>query len=350
MKIDGTTHNLTEFILEYELPRSLATRGKSGKQIDILAIHLHPDNFKNSNEESSGIDYVRFGALRIKAFNHLIKRGFLPKKEIQRLKNLVVSQMKAARPFLQVCADYNMDKLSNKEFVKLFQITLNLVTSLRTVYFETLLEYVLLFQNDSIALRYKANGELYNWHHKKMIFELCPVLFKSFKLTYFNPPLGQIVEYLRKKSKQKKIICDFSEKQFLEFMKWRIAQYVRYKILDGKNPPAGNFTFGKIVSQNPSFAGHVIHRKIKWIHEYEKEMARELWHYWNKNKILCLVHSIAPKGEMDINPAFPNLKHTIFKVDINPTTKKINRREKTAIKITPRLINPELGVMRAPHA
>lgn len=350
LRTDCKIHNLAEFILGYELPRSLAARGKNDSQIGILAIHLHPDNFKTSNEESSGIDYVRFGTLRINAFYQLTKKGVLPKEEIQRLKNLVIEQMKISMPFLQTCSNYDMGKISNKEFKKLFQTTLDLVTSLRTVYFEILLEYVLLFQNDQVACQYKEQRELYNWHHKKMIFELCPFLFKNFKLTYFNPPLDNVLIYLKEKSMQGKIICNFSEEHFLEFIKWRAAQYIRFKILDGNDPAGGNFTFDQMVRQNPSFVGHIIHREIKNVHEYEKEMAINLWDYWDKNNILCPIYSPVPKGEIGINPAYTSLKYSIYQAELDPISKKVNLKKEIKVKIVPTLINPLLGTMRAPHS
>lgn len=107
-----------------------------------------------------------------------------------------------------------------------------------------------------------------------MIFDLCPILNEKFKLTYFNPPFKNACSYLKEKSKEKCLITDFSEDHFYKFLKWRISQYIRLKILDGNPLPTGKINFEDIIDYNPSFAGHLIHREIHEIYSYEKEMAR----------------------------------------------------------------------------
>lgn len=347
LRMDGRLHNFTELLFKYELPNSLKAK-KINKPINLLEIYLPQENFKEVNLVTSGIDYVKLGILRINAFNNLLRKYIIPKDEEVTLKNAVVKKFNETRTFLELCAHYDIDSVDNVTYFILLKRALDTVTHLRAIYFEVVSEYVLLFQNDKFAHQHLSIGELYHWNHKKMIFDLCPILNEKFKLTYFNPQFKNVCFYLKEKSKENCLIASFSKEHFYKFLKWRISQYIRLKILDGNPLPTGKIYFEDIIDYNPSFAGHLIHREIHEIYSYEKEIARTLWQYWKKNNIICLSNGILPKGEMGINPAYPNLGYQIFEgtIDKNNTFK---RKRELKVEIIPELINPVFGVLRAPH-
>ena len=120
----------------------------------------------------------------------------------------------------------------------------------------------------------------------------------------------------------------------------------RSKIFDNKS----NTDFlnsEMVIGAFPSFAGHIIHREILFVREYEQELASILWNYWNNN-VLVLVYAALPKGEMGINPVYKDLKYKIFKLSVDKFG-NIFDSYPTTIKIVPQLMNPKLGIMRAPH-
>lgn len=347
LRTDNQLHNFSDLFFRYELPNSLKTKGLN-KKISLLEIYLHQSNFRDINLPFSGIDYLKFGILRTRAFEQLVQKGIIPPEEARSLQGMTVNKFEKIRDFLEICSEYEVNRITDDTFFKLFFKALNTVNHLRAVYFEVVSEYVLLFQNDSEAWRYFSLGELYHWNHKKMIFDLCPILNQKFKLTYFNPTVKAIINYFEEKSQKRQLITDFSKEHFYQYLKWRTSQYIRLKILDENPLPKSEISFKAIVNSNPSFAGHLIHREVKEIHQYEKEMATIFWKYWNENKLLCLANSILPKGEMGVNPAYPNIKYQIFE-GILDQYNKFTRRQELKVKIVPEIINPALGVLRAPH-
>src|SRR5258708_13647811 len=112
------------------------------------------------------------------------------------------------------------------------------------------------------------------------------------------------------------MITKFSEEHFYNFMKWRVGQQVRRKIL-GSKPLAGEgANLLDYMRENPSLTGHIIHRGLRkdpGLREqhshYEKERAREIWDYWTEKKILTPFNALLPKGEMGINPRYPGLQY-----------------------------------------
>lgn len=150
LRMNEGLHNFTELLFKYELPNSLKAK-KLNKPINLLEIYLPQENFKEVNLVTSGIDYIKLGILRIKAFNNLLKKYIIPKDEEVTLKNVVVKKMNETRKFLELCAGYDLDSVDDATYFSLLEKALDTVTHLRAVYFEVVSEYVLLFQNDIFA-------------------------------------------------------------------------------------------------------------------------------------------------------------------------------------------------------
>jgi hypothetical protein len=188
-----------------------------------------------------------------------------------------------------------------------------------------------------------------------MIFELCPVLHSGFKLTEFKPLVSKITYYLKDKCRNGLIFNNFLEDHFLEFFKWRVAQYVRLKIMDRKFIDY-ELTLDNIFQQNPSLIGHILHRSIRVSkklkddsHLYDKERASFIWELWNKENVLFPYNSLVPKGEVGINPNFPHLSYTVYRAEINQYTQEIELKEELQVKLAFELINKNLSILRSPQ-
>lgn len=357
VRADGRLHNLTKFLLEYELPLSLKMRqATKDKKPGLLAIHLENENFIHSNEESNGVDYLLMGDLLADVYLKFRKscQNKISKKVFNDVEKQIVYQVRKTARFLNICVDYQIDKISGDEFFRLFNNSLKELPFLGYLYFEVLVEFISLFQNDEASMLYKEQGELYNGNYKKMIFDLCPQLLENFKLILFKPDIKEVCAYLKQKSKDGKIISNFVESEFIMFFKWRFAQYARYKLMS-KQKIGSLSNFNNLIRHNPSLVGHLIHREMRmfdiirpYISRYEKIRAKLIWDEWNKQKIVFPYNSIVPKGEVGINPGYNNLDYKMYYATLDQTTGKIILGKPIQARLAFKLSKPNMSVMRAP--
>lgn len=350
---DQTLHNLAEFLVDYEVPNSLKAQNRPLKEPAILAIRI-PQRFFNGKEwQNSGFDYLTIGQTQTKIFKQIAELGVFSEEDYFKIKEKIIQQIQKTRPLLDISANYNLEKTSTESFLGLFLRCLEEMPFLGYIYFEVLLEYVSLFQNDRKSISYKEKGELNNWNFKKMVFEICPHLFSGFKLVNFRPSFKQVSNYLKRKSLNNEIIPGFIENDFLEFMKWRLAQYIRLKLLGGESLPS-NLDFEKLLKNDSTIVGHLFHKIVREIPGlsqqyflYEELKAEVIWNMWNKLDIVCPFNSIVPKGEIGINPRYPDLEYEIYLVKRG--SRKIVFEREVKVRLAPKLINPGLTLMRAPN-
>lgn len=348
LRADGKLHNLSKYIYEDELPKTLYKRNIKGK-VQILAIKIDKQLLRGFSKKITKIDYLSLGEFRMGAYNGCIKKDLITGREQKRLEALVEQGFISSYNLFTLCIDTVVLKRCHfGEFEELFMETLNSTRPLRAVYFETLLEYVILFQNDKKSISYAQIGEVYNGNFKRMIYHLCPELYLNFKLTLFSPKMTEVKKYLSNMAQNKTGVVNFSPYHFERFMILRIAQQIRSKILNFQDKLAG-LTFDSINKTHPSFSGHIIHRNINNVHQFESEMAILLWGNWNSDKILLPIYSMIPKGEIGLNPAYNNLKYDIHEAKLHESTDKLILGRKLDVLIVPSIINPTQGIMRAPH-
>ena len=354
LRAEGKMHNLSKFILQYELPGFIKNNNISNK-IRTIGIHIENENFIHSNEESNGIDYLLMGKLQ-KDIYELVKMSIA--KEINvfdKLEAEILSQIIKTSEFLNLCVDYKLDSISEGNFINQFEKAIIQMPFLGYIYFEVLVEYISLFQEDDFSLELKEQGELNNWNYKKMVFELSPNLFKSFRLVDFHPKVEDVVIYLKRKASNREIFNKFREDQFLDFFKWRLSQYIRYKLMHNSFFKE-NINIENIKNNNPSLFGHLVHREIRMNQKlfeysgyYDKKRAKVIWKGWNKEKIVYPYNSILPKGETGINPWYQNLDYKIYEVKPYGDYNYLKITNELQIKLDFRLINPEISIMRSPY-
>lgn len=332
LRSDGETHNLGKFIIENEMPNSLSKSDYKEKEVDLLAIKISPESFIHSNEESNGLDYLLMGKLQLELYNQFKIESGVETQLFNEVEKEAVEQVKKSMDFLNFCAEYKIDRYSDEHFIKLFEEACQNLSIMGYIYFEVLVEYVTLFQDDDFSTQLKQKGEINNYYYKQMVFDLVPEMYSGFKLVNFKPKVEDVVQYFIKKAKNKIIFNYFLEDHFLNFFKWRTAQYIRYKILDTKKI-APNIGFDVLSKRNPSLLGHILHREIRVNKKlksctdlYDEMRAVTIWKVWNKSNVLYPYNSIVPKGEIGINPGFPYLDYEIYRAKLNKQT-KLNLRK-----------------------
>jgi hypothetical protein len=135
-------------------------------------------------------------------------------------------------------------------------------------------------------------------------------------------------------------------------MKWRLAQVVRYKILQ-RTAVEGNGSFQELCNTHPGLMGHMIRTEIAQSSElkdvayvYDILRANKIRKFWTANNILFPYNAIIPKGEVGINPSFSGLNYQIYEAMIDKASNKVEIGSKTDIRLANELINPALSTLR----
>jgi len=353
LRSDGRLHNLSEFIIQRELPLSLTAQKKIVDSLDIVAIQLDQANFAIANQLQSGVDYLRLGPSYLWIFNDAADYCNLSQAEWAPVRDIVLGQFNRTRTFLELCAAHGLEDLASLEFEALLSEAICNMPLLGYVYFEVLLEYVLLFQNDTMAMRYRDENEMYVWHFKQLVFDMCPFLFKGFRLSQFNPRVVDVANYLQEKAEGSLIIRGFSMAEFSRFVQYRIAHYVRYKLLaDGSVSPVGT-SWTDLCCSLPSLIGLLVHRELRNIPElrelyllYKSIRATVIWTHWRTQQVLVPYSCIVPKGEVGLNPLFRDLKYKVFLAKLDGVSGTLHIDREMRVKLGVALVDSRFSIMK----
>lgn len=342
---DGKLHNLMEFILEDELPGFLKNKNNKAFEISLLAIKVKGINKKKRAVRL--INYMDFGKMYSNIFLEIVKQKVFTSNQIQLLKQDIYNQLKVSKTLIKALLNFEKLKgLSNSEFINLFEKSVKDAAVLKIPYFETILEYCFLFQNDSKAYEKFEDRELYNFNVKTMIFKLNPKLFQEFNLKNFKISVNGIIKYLNSCSKQNSFILKFSEEYFLNFFKWRFAHNVRYHFLRGQFTWNNKMALDNFVKENKFLAGHMILRSSKNPYNVELPFAKKLWKELDKSGTAILTYENLPKGEVGI---IPNGR---FEYEVYNATLKngqVKLAKKLDVTLMKELINHEQTIMRTDY-
>lgn len=349
---DGTVHNLINFILNYEIPQSHKVRGITGKRPQVLAISVAAESYRRANMELAGLDHLLLGTLQSEIYEDFLREADVKPAQQHALEENICSRIRDNIAFLNLCTEYDLEALPAVSFFELFSNLLRTSPFFGYLYFEVLVEYVALFQDDAATKALRGYGEFNNHNHKKMIFEVATHLLSSFKLIEFNSPVLLFADYLQSKSDQGICIPHFEREHFLNFMKWRIAQVIRYKIMQ-RTPITDRDSFQDLCQSHPSLIGQMIRTEIALSQElksiayvYDILRADAIRLFWNKNNILFPYNAIIPKGEVGINPSFKGLDYRIYEASIDKAHNKVRLEKETGIRLAEELINPALSTLR----
>lgn len=339
LRTDGKLHNLMQFILNDELPGFIKNK-KEKLKVDLLAIKVRGLN-KNSIMQ---VNYMGFGEIYSDIFLQVQKEKQFTNSQLLQLKNDIDKQLKSAQPLIEILLDLKkLSSYSNPEFNKLFEKSVRDTIVLKIAYFETILEYCFLFQDDSIAKEKQKEGELSNFNVKNMVFKLNPKLFQEFNLKHFNIPLDEIAKYLTNCSKQNLFITNFSEDHFLNFFKWRFARNVRFHFLKGRFVWNHKMTLQEFVEKNKFLAGHMVLRSPNNPHNFEPLFAQKFWEKMDKVGATLLTYENLPKGEIGLIPS-GRFQYEVYNADL--VGEKVEFVEKLDVTLTKALINPKQTIMR----
>lgn len=348
---DGQLHNLTRFISEVQMPGN-------GVSPDILLFEFTPP-YGSPERAVQGVDYLKFGQLQADAFRAAMQGD--AQEILAEVARIMHDQLVPASEFLIMCQ--NPSDVAGTDmgvFEAAFQQAFSSFPVLGYPYFETLSEYISLYQNDEHTKRLAERGEHNVWNYHELAFGLRPGFRTKFRLQTFNPTIEEISEAIRGMASDGKGILDFSEEHFREFMKARVAVQVRK--LMGMDPQVfehpfltsgivSTTRFEDFLNSYPDLAGHVIHRALRlkndWLpvlHDYETVRARLFWDYLKENGIMFFTNAIIPKGEVGFHP-YNHPGFQVSRATLHPDG-SVHREEHLELRVVDSLLPMGKSVLR----
>ena len=331
---DNTVHNIAHIYYTHQMPFNLH------RKPHILCINLYLKPQKTEVSEW-GVDYTDFGQLQTKTWENLKNKELVQKKDSKAVEKTVVNMVNECRGSLSTLSYLEGNIPSLKEFKSAYSHVFTTLPSLRFILYELMAEYLLLYQNNEEANRFSQIGEVYNLNHKRFVWNLCPAMFKRFRMTEFFIDFDTIVSFLNRKT----IVTDFEQKQFIAFFRARLQHYLR-KILSSKPSKASDFI--DLMKKNPHLVGHLVYRMFPDRRLFETERANLIQKEITQGRVCCPIYSIVPKGEVGINPciAKSGIDYEVFVSRFNKKGSAIDLTEKLDIRISDNLISDRRMVTR----
>ncbi|WP_042419691.1 hypothetical protein [Streptacidiphilus anmyonensis] len=340
-------HNLGSYVLGREAPAFLTRIGEPDRKPTplIFELNLPPQAYQGL----AGIDYLRLGSIHLAIYSHL--EYLLSKAERHQLRETVVSRAKNSTAFLALAAAiaYQGVVVSPAAFLRQLDETIPRLPILGYLYFEALSEYVMLHSNSPRTQQLAELGEFNNWLYKEMLFAV-PGMIGKFDLAKFRVPPAKLASVLQ----QLDPTLDPTEAEV--YLADRISHLVAARLFTpGQVPETWRHTrweFDSLATQLGPLLGHLIHRELRTFGRYpdfyfyfDQFKALQAWNYWNHLDIITPFNGTIPKGEIGINPAYPNLDYRIWRAEADEAG-HLHPVEQLDLTVAPRLVDIKYTLMR----
>lgn len=341
-------HNLASYVLTKEAPAFLTHAGTKGRTPTPLVIEI--DLPRQAYQGLAGIDYLRLGTIHLSIYCRL--EYLLSKTERHHLRETVVSRTKNSAAFLALAAalTYQDASIAPQRFLRLLDETIPKLPILGYLYFEALAEYLMLHSTSPETQRLAECGEFNNWLYKDMLFAAFPHLAGKFDLARFHPAPAQLATLLAQ------IDSTLDPQHARAYLTERVSYLVTARLLaPGATPETWRHTrweFDSLTDQVGPLLGHLIHRELRTFGRYpdfyfyfDQHKALQAWNYWNHMDILTPFNGTMPKGEIGINPAYPELDYRIWRAE-QDRHQRLHPVKELDLTITPRLVDIKYTLMR----
>lgn len=309
-------HNLGKYLVNNEIPYFL------NKTTDNINTATNGYLFKNINIKIGIIDYLQFGC---NYFDYYINNTELQKLiPMNELEIVYMKQLSLIKNLKTKMASYSSQ--NRFLFSQYFAKVINQSPVIQMLYFELILEYIFLYQNDDASKTCLSRNELYNGNAKQLIFDLNPELKNGFSLKKITVSLELVDNYLVETSKNGKTIIDYEPGDFVNYLATRLMFYIEYYLADATN-----------------LKGQVIFRHFNQRKYFETKIAEDIWQEAKEKNIDVLTYRM-PKGELGLLPASRTayFGHVTKDGVYEPV-------EKTRLTILEDLVSSSTGLMRNPY-
>ncbi|MGW6981240.1 hypothetical protein ACWGE1_17590 [Streptomyces sp. NPDC054932] len=341
-------HNLAEYVLTKEAPAFVAQAG-TPKRVPtplIFEINLPPQAYRGL----AGVDYLRLGSIHLQIYSRL--EYLLSKTERHQLRETIVSRIKNSTAFLALAAAvaYQGAAVQPSTFLRLLDETIPRLPILGYVYFEALAEYLMLHSTTQQTQERAELGEFNNWLYKDMLFASFPHMAGKFDLAKFRPSPDELGSLLAR------IDPSLDAAHAGAYLTERISHLVAARLFTpGQVPEAWHHTrweFDSLSTQLGPLLGHLIHRELRTFGRYpdfyfyfDQHKALQAWNYWNHMDIIAPFNGTIPKGEIGINPAYPDLDYRVWRAEQDDRG-RLHPAEELDLTIAPRLVDIKYTLMR----
>ncbi|MEU6236794.1 hypothetical protein [Kitasatospora sp. NPDC047058] len=298
-------HNLGAHMLESRT--TLESRSNSTP----LVIEVTP----SGPAPAKGLDYLRLGSIHMRT--HLAFRHVLTSEEDDQVTRSVVDRVRAAAPFLDtLLRTASGAATANEAFLNDLAATVPVLPYLGYVYFETVAEYLMLHSTSPATRACAERGEMNNRLYKDLAFAAVEGMGVLFDVGRFHPDHARLLGLVGR------IEASLTP---------GVAGYVRRRMSHlfaatalATDQDATAITFhgadlDMLTRAAPSLLGQLLFRDVRLLdrypqlyHCFEQAKALEAWAYWNSQGIGTPFNGTCPKGEIGINPAYPNARFTVW--------------------------------------
>lgn len=340
-------HNLAEYVLTKEAPAFVAKVGLPGRTPTPLIFEINRP--QRAYRGLAGVDYLRLGSIHLSIYTDL--EYLLSTAERYELRETVVSRVKNSTTFLALAAAivYEGADVTPAVFLELLDETIPRLPILGYLYFEAMAEYLMLHSTSEHTQRLAARGELNNWLYKEMLFATLGMAGK-FDLAKFRPPPAGFETLL------KQVDASVHAADARAYLRDRISYLVAARLFTpGQVPDAWHHTrweFDGLAANLGPLLGHLIHRELRTFGRYpdfyfyfDQHKALQAWNYWNHMGIFAPFNGTIPKGEVGINPAYPDLKYRVWRAEQDDLG-RVHPIEQQNLTIAPRLVDVKYTLMR----
>ncbi|WP_101258708.1 hypothetical protein [Streptomyces barkulensis] len=341
-------HNLASYVLQKEAPAFVARLGERGRAPTPLIFEITVP--RHAYRGLAGIDYLRLGTIHLQIYTHL--EYLLSKAERHQLREAVVSRVKNSTAFLALAAaiTYHGAPVAADPFLRLLDETIPRLPILGYIYFEALAEYLMLHSTSDRTRRLAELGEFDNWLYKEMLFASFPQMAGRFDLARFRPSPGELDELLAR------VDPTVDAAHARPYLAERISHLVAARLFTpGQAPEAWHRTrweFDNLATRLGPLLGHLIHRELRTFGRYpdfyfyfDQHKALQAWNYWNHMDIATPFNGTFPKGEIGINPAYPDLDYRVWRAEPDGDG-LLHPAEQLDLTIAPRLVDIKYTLMR----
>jgi hypothetical protein len=343
-------HNLGRYILGHEAPMSLRNLGQTTSPTPILIELTLPDS---AYRGLTGIDYLRLGEVHLQIFLQL--EYLLSRSEREKLLDTVVLRVKNSAGFLSLCnaAVCEGYPLVPRTFLAQLASAIDTLPILGYLYFETLSEYLMLHTTSARAQALKAKGEFDNWIYKELLFGLSPHMAGQFHLSKFKPSPEQIIAFIEN------LDPSIDPEHLLDYTVSRMAYLVNARLFGRELRPQVwqdiRWDFNELKQYCAPLLGHLIHREMRTFGRYpefyfyfDQYKALEAWNYWNHMDMVVPFNGTFPKGEIGINPAYPDTTYRMYEAR-QTSEQTIEPVRELDVTIAPRLVDLSHALLRKQH-
>ncbi|MGI8310709.1 hypothetical protein [Saccharopolyspora hattusasensis] len=341
-------HNLGKYVLTKEAPAFAKKLGAEAGVPEPLIIELTipSDGYRGL----AGIDYLRLGLLHLRIFEHL--EYLLSRTERHQLRELVTGRIKNSTGFLGLCCGllHGTADVGAEDFLRALDQIIPTLPILGYLYFEALAEYVMLHSTSNATAELREIGELNNWLYKELLFSVFPRMGGKFDLSKFRPQPHQLGKVLRRVDRTLDVA------HAMRYLRDRISYLVNARLLSAVVHPEDwhcvRWEFDDLRKFASPLIGHLIHRELRsfgrypdFYFYYDQHKALQVWNYWNHMDIVAPFNGTIPKGEVGVNPAYPDLKYSIHRAELGEDG-LLHRSGKLHSTIAPRLVDIKYSLMR----